>query len=105
VSLPGCESETRRFLPDQHQLTAHPRLIIILNLEIQNWNGEKIGNPTNLEQQQAANPIAPVAPAANGRGAPAAARGAAAKGGASRTAGKDMGPLYPIEGLSPYQNK
>ncbi len=89
-----------------YRLTLSLRLIIILNLEVQPWNGDKIGNPTNLEQVQAANPgPAPAASAAKGRSGPAAAKGAAAKGGASRTAGKDMGPLYPIEGLSPYQNK
>ena len=95
------------------------RLVIILKLEILPYNGEKIGNPANLEQSAAAKeaPMAVAQPAANGgsrggapsRGAPAAARGAAgaARGGRQpgRATGKDMGPLYPIEGLSPYQNK
>lgn len=73
---------------------------------MQNWNGEKIGNPVNLEQQQQSAAVAaPPAPAANGRGAAAPGRGGAAKPGASRNGAKDMGPLYPIEGLSPYQNK
>jgi replication factor A1 len=99
---------------------AHGRLVIILKLEILPYSGEKIGNPANLEQSAAAKeaPVAVPQPAANGgskggppsRGAPAGARGgaAAARGGRQpgrATTGKDMGPLYPIEGLSPYQNK
>ena len=88
------------------ELTDPSRLIIILHLEVLDWNGEKIGSPANLEQQlQAAPVVAPAAPAANGRGTVLPARGGAAKPGASRMGGKDMGPLYPIEGLSPYQNK
>lgn len=100
-------------------MTTYARLVIILKLEILPYNGEKIGNPANLEQSAAAKeaPVAIAQPAANGgsrggapsRGAPAAARGAAgaARGGRQpgRATGKDMGPLYPIEGLSPYQNK
>ncbi|KAK8858497.1 hypothetical protein IAR55_002724 [Kwoniella newhampshirensis] len=98
------------------------KLVIILNLEFVPWNGEKIGSPQNLEQQQGASnggaapaAVASAAPkqepgagTANGGGANrgqfGGRGGAAAKGG--RPSGKqDVGPLYPIEGLSPYQNK
>lgn len=80
------------------------RLIIILGLEVQPYNGDKIGNPTNLEQANtsaaAAAPAPNAAPAAN-RAQPARPAGGAAGG----RSGKDMGPIFPIEGLSPYQNK
>lgn len=104
MSLPSLTTaaQAREMVFRAHYVS---RLIIILNLEVQPWNGEKIGNPTNLEQAQAANPPpAAPAPAANARPAPAPP-GGVPKPGASKTAGKDMGPLYPIEGLSPYQNK
>lgn len=81
------------------------RLIIILGIEIQDYTGDKIGNPANLEQaatSAAAAAPAGAAPAAN-RAAPARAAGGA--GGAAGRSGKDMGPIFPIEGLSPYQNK
>jgi len=80
------------------------RLIIILGIEIQEWKGDKIGNPSNFEQaatSAAAAASGPAAPAAN-RPAPARAAGG---GGAAGRSGKDMGPIFPIEGLSPYQNK
>lgn len=86
-----------------------PRLIIILELEVQDWKGDKIGNPSNLEQ--AATSAAAAAPAggagAGAGAAPAANRGAPARatGAAGGRSGKDMGPIFPIEGLSPYQNK
>ncbi|ORY31367.1 hypothetical protein BCR39DRAFT_90121 [Naematelia encephala] len=82
------------------------KLVIILGLENQSWTGDKIGNPANLEQSAAANP--PAAAAAAPPPPAAAARAGAKAGPPGRTAskpGKDMGPLYPIEGLSPYQNK
>lgn len=82
------------------------RLIIVLGLEIQDWAGDKIGEPSNLDQAAAsAAAAAPVsaAPAAASRGAPARAGGGGP--GAGGRSGKDMGPIFPIEGLSPYQNK
>jgi replication factor A1 len=86
------------------------RLIIILGLEIVDWKGDKIGNPSNLEQSATSAAAAAPAPAAGAgagtgapsRPAPARATGGAGAGGRS---GKDMGPIFPIEGLSPYQNK
>jgi replication factor A1 len=76
----------------------------VLGLEIQDWDGDKIGEPTNLDQavSSAAAAAPAAAPAAASRGAPARAAGGAGAGGRS---GKDMGPIFPIEGLSPYQNK
>ena len=69
---------------------------------MQAWNGEKIGSPTNLEQAgSAAGGPAQTAAAPVKTGGPA--RAAPSKGAGRQ--GKDMGPLYPIEGLSPYQNK
>ncbi|GFZ45306.1 Single-stranded DNA-binding protein p68 subunit [Saitozyma sp. JCM 24511] len=85
------------------------KLIIILDLSVQPWNGEKIGDPKNVEQHSIAPPVAAAA-AAPAPAAPARTNGAAPArtGSNNRSAGpgKDgMGPLYPIEGLSPYQNK
>lgn len=90
-------------------LTDCSRLIIILDLSVQPWNGEKIGDPKNVEQHSIAPPVAAAA-AAPAPAAPARTNGAAPArtGSNNRSAGpgKDgMGPLYPIEGLSPYQNK
>ena len=76
------------------------RLIIVLGIELQDWTGDKIGNPTNLEQANLSAPAAAPAPVTNG-----ASKAAAPSKPAPRAGGKDMGPLYPIEGLSPYQNK
>lgn len=84
-----------------------PRLIIILGLELQDWAGEKIGSPDNLEQAQTSVAAAKPAPAAAAPG-PAAGAGAASRPAPARAparSGKDMGPIFPIEGLSPYQNK
>jgi replication factor A1 len=74
---------------------------------VQPYTGEKIGNPSNLEQAGASAAAAPNAPAGGAappanRTAPARAAGPTGAGGRS---GKDMGPIFPIEGLSPYQNK
>ncbi|WVQ65870.1 uncharacterized protein L199_004048 [Kwoniella botswanensis] len=94
------------------------KLVIILQLETVPWNGEKIGNPTNIEQQQqqgnqststSAAP-APV-PKQEVGGFQARQQSATGRGGAQARAGAggrgkaEVGPLYPIEGLSPYQNK
>ncbi|RSH89319.1 Replication factor A protein 1 [Saitozyma podzolica] len=86
------------------------KLIIILDLNVQPWNGEKIGDPKNVEQHSTAPPAAaaaaapaPAAPASRTTGAAPARTGSNNR---SAGPGKDgMGPLYPIEGLSPYQNK
>ncbi|WWC62468.1 uncharacterized protein I303_105064 [Kwoniella dejecticola CBS 10117] len=91
------------------------KLVIILNLEIVPWNGEKIGNPTNLEQQQnagaGASTSAPAqaVPKQEVGGFQARQQSTAGRGGPQAKPGmkgkQDVGPLYPIEGLSPYQNK
>ena len=85
---------------------ADVRLVILLSVEVVPYSGDKIGQPANIEtakesQQGAPAPVAaPAAPPA-AAAAPPARRAAPAKprGGAS------TGPLYPIESLSPYQNK
>lgn len=76
------------------------RLVIILGLEIQPWQGEKIGSPVSIDSAPAAAAPAPETKAAvSGNG-----RGTASN--TSRPAQKsNMGPIFPIEGLSPYQNK
>ncbi|KAL7413747.1 hypothetical protein BDY24DRAFT_414880 [Mrakia frigida] len=109
------------------------RLLIVLDVEGVAQGGEKIGEPKNIDhainpnnaQAQAPTTSAASAPAAAAAKPAPAARGgftggaAAARGGASSTSGArggrgggggsarggDHGPLYPIEGLSPYQNK
>jgi len=74
------------------------------------WKGDKIGNPSNLEQSTTSAAAAAPAPTtgagvgAGGASRPAPARAAGGAGAAGRS-GKDMGPIFPIEGLSPYQNK
>lgn len=93
-----------------HQLTKD-RLVIVLGLEVVPWDGEKIGNPANLEQATvSANAAAPAqAPSAaagrGGNGGQAPNRTGSAAGKPAGRNGKDMGPIFPIEGLSPYQNK
>lgn len=76
--------------------------------------GTKIGEPVSIEQAGGAAVAGvsarPAAAAANGRpkqeaGAGSRAGAGPARGGARAGGGKDMGPLFPIEGLSPYQNK
>jgi len=110
------------------------RLIIILGAEPVPWPSlEKIGTPTNANPNAGTKPggaatttnvSVPVAPAAPGpapagRGAMQAGRGGGTsvrvgrggaaggpRGGAGGAGGgAPPGPLYPIEGLSPYQNK
>jgi hypothetical protein len=98
------------------------RLVIILGLEPVGQE-DKIGDPKNVDTATAAEGAAP-APAAAAAAAkvkpepvqqqqqkpqPAAKTGgfaASSKAGGSKGGrGNDHGPLYPIEGLSPYQNK
>lgn len=93
------------------------RLVIILGLEPVG-QADKIGEPKNVDTASAPAAEAP-APApkavvkpepAQQRPPPAAAKtgGFAASnkaGGSKGGRGNDHGPLYPIEGLSPYQNK
>lgn len=101
------------------------RILILLGLDIfAPATAERLGNPVNLEQQQAAGAagasapapgaapmavkkeasVAPSAPPANSRAnvpsKPANTRMARPGAGPSSQA-----PVYPIEGLSPYQNK
>ncbi|GMK57399.1 hypothetical protein CspeluHIS016_0402330 [Cutaneotrichosporon spelunceum] len=86
------------------------KLIIILGLEVQPWQGDKIGSPVSIESAgppaQTSAAAAPPAPAAANRGGASNSRpqpaGGARRGGAGKA---DMGPIFPIEGLSPYQNK
>ncbi|WVQ80670.1 hypothetical protein IAT38_002775 [Cryptococcus sp. DSM 104549] len=88
------------------------KLLIILGVEIVPWNGEKIGTPVSLEPKSegttesapggASAASAPRPAAAPSRPAPAARSAAPARNAKPRG---DVGPLYPIEGLSPYQNK
>ena len=85
------------------------RLIIVLQLEIVPWSGDKIGNPTNMEQATTAG-VGTSAPQTNGQpaGKPNGAAAQVAKAGnvvRNGSRGSDMGPIFPIEGLSPYQNK
>lgn len=103
------------------------RLIIALDIEALDVLEDKVGTPSNLDNREpgAAVPSAPAAPAAapapaaarpaapasrggfqSGRGASTVASGGRGGGSAgSRGAAAAGGPLYPIEGLSPYQNK
>lgn len=103
-------------LPSSLKCISDCRLVIILKLEVQPYVGDKIGSPANLEQAAGASKEIPAqsapAPTSAGpaRGGAQAARGAAGASRGGRQPGrtgsaKDMGPLYPIEGLSPYQNK
>lgn len=93
------------------------RLLIILALEVVPWTDEKIGNPVSVDQAKtgasaSAQPAgANSAPHQSATTAPASARGQAparnapsARSGNTKPKG-DLGPLYPIEGLSPYQNR
>ena len=80
----------------------------MLKIEVIPYTGDKIGNPANLEQAIAADKTpAPAAAPVNAPPPPAGASRGGAGGGrggkpANRsTTGKDMGALYPIEGLSP----
>ncbi|TXT13513.1 hypothetical protein VHUM_00880 [Vanrija humicola] len=89
------------------------KLIIILGLEIVPWQGDKIGNPASLDSAPAAAAAPAPAPAAAARApAPAPSRGTASNArpaangrGGGGGGNRDMGPIFPIEGLSPYQNK
>ncbi|KAJ9122401.1 hypothetical protein QFC22_001824 [Naganishia vaughanmartiniae] len=104
------------------------RLLIILGATASPGPAERIGTPVNVDDRAAAtetndakpNPVpqqqqqqpqqaAPQIQSAR-TVAPAAARGGAAagrggRGGGRAGGGAPSGPLYPIEGLSPYQNK
>ncbi|KAK1925386.1 hypothetical protein DB88DRAFT_450919 [Papiliotrema laurentii] len=97
------------------------KLVIILKIEVVARLEEKVGNPQNMEQHATTERAAGAqgvsggqnGGAAPGGGSRAPAANAAPTGGARGGArppnksltGKDMGALYPIEGLSPYQNK
>ena len=96
------------------------RLVIILGLDVVGQE-EKIGDPKNVDTATAAEGGAAPAPAVKVKPAPvqqqqqqqkpqpAAKTGgfaASSKAGGSKSGrSNDHGPLYPIEGLSPYQNK
>lgn len=90
------------------------RLVIILGLEPLGIE-EKIGDPKNVDTATegaggASSSAAPKPVAVKAEPAPAPAPkkttgGFANKPGGSKGGRSDHGPLYPIEGLSPYQNK
>ncbi|WVF69368.1 hypothetical protein IAT40_004144 [Kwoniella sp. CBS 6097] len=92
------------------------KLVIVLQLEVVPWNGEKIGNPSNLEHanlsaggSNGASVAAPAPVKQEVGGFAARAQSSGGRGGAAARPGgrgkQEVGPLYPIEGLSPYQNK
>ncbi|KAL7423241.1 Replication factor A protein 1 [Cryptotrichosporon argae] len=83
------------------------KLIIILQLDFVPWTGEKIGNPVNVETATSVPAPAPAAPASV-TARPAASNAARPNRAPARSGSgfkSDMGPIFPIEGLSPYQNK
>lgn len=105
-----------------HNITSTGRLLIVLGATAAPGPADRIGQPTNVDdrtaenadnkpnavaqqQHQTAPQAAPQIQSARKVSAPAA-RGAsnAARGGRGGGA-QPSGPLYPIEGLSPYQNK
>lgn len=85
------------------------KLVVCLSVEILGNPQEKIGNPSTVEQSAAPAAAAGDAEASNtlkenkGRQNDAYKAGPAKKAGGKPPAGS--APIYPIEGLSPYQNK
>ncbi|ODO10082.1 hypothetical protein I350_02308 [Cryptococcus amylolentus CBS 6273] len=87
---------------------ANRKLLIILDMEVVPGGGdEKIGSPVSIEgpsksapAAQAAAPPPPAASRAANNSRPAAGRSVYGKG-----SKPEASALYPIEGLSPYQNK
>ncbi|EJU02510.1 hypothetical protein DACRYDRAFT_78925 [Dacryopinax primogenitus] len=83
------------------------RLIILLDLSILGNAGQKIGNPTSYDvakaesHAQAISAPAPAAPPITVQKSHQPAPG----GTRSASMPKNGGPIFPIEGLSPYQNK
>ena len=91
------------------------RIIIMLGVFPISSGTAKIGDPKSMEEA-ASNPApvaqasapAAAAPQVMGRGGPAtrgARGGSSARGGRQQQSGPSNAPIYPIEGLSPYQNK
>lgn len=86
-------------------------MVIILTVNIvsqEDADTGKVGNPVSIDLAAAAAVAAPEEPVAPAP-APVVRRAPAAKamgggGGANNNKGPG-GPIYPIEGLSPYQNK
>lgn len=97
-------------------LMGDTRLLIILALEVVPWTDEKIGNPVSVDQAKSgasasAQPAGAHSAPLQSATAPAPARAqvpgrnaSSARPGNTKPKG-DLGPLYPIEGLSPYQNR
>ncbi|GAA6016502.1 hypothetical protein JCM10207_002819 [Rhodosporidiobolus poonsookiae] len=99
------------------------RIVIILAVETLSHEADKIGSPVSVDnapesQAAAASADAPMqdvkpnvaapAPAPAGRGGSNASKTAAAKrgpAGGGNARGLSGSPIFPIEGLSPYQNK
>lgn len=82
---------------------ADVRLVILLSVDVVPYSGDKIGQPANIETANQAQQAAPAPVAAAPAPAPAAPARRAAP--AKPRGGASTGPLYPIESLSPYQNK
>ncbi|WVO12544.1 hypothetical protein L204_100144 [Cryptococcus depauperatus] len=91
------------------------KLLIILGLEIVPWTDEKIGNPVSIESAKSngtasvGNNSGSAKPAVASNVAPpqglSTSRGGHPNRGGDQKPKNDLGPLYPIEGLSPYQNR
>ena len=100
------------------------RIVIMLGVTLIENPRIKLGQPKSVEEDQgggaastsaarpAANAPARAAAAqpanaysASARGGSSAARGGKAGGVQGRSGGSSSAPIYPIEGLSPYQNK
>ncbi|OWZ44584.1 replication factor A1 [Cryptococcus neoformans c8] len=93
------------------------KLLIILALEVVPWTDEKIGNPVSVDQAKggasasaqpggahSASLQSTTTAPAPGRAQVPARNAPSARPGNTKHKG-DLGPLYPIEGLSPYQNR
>ncbi|KAK4705716.1 replication factor A1, partial [Phenoliferia sp. Uapishka_3] len=102
-------------------IVGNRRIVIALTVEVLHNPGSRIGTPATIDNAAvpAAAPAAdvqmqdvkPAVPAARGGGGGSNASAAAKKGGAAQNKSKGgnqsgmSAPIYPIEGLSPYQNK
>lgn len=85
------------------------RIVICLDVDPQGIADDKIGTPGPVEPTggAAAAAAAPAAASASAAGKPAASKAAPAKRNNASRGGPSgaQAPIYPIEGLSPYQNK
>ena len=108
--------QTRKYVQSQMRARAQTltndgllRLVICLRVDVLAQTTDKIGLPTGLETSGAAAPVAAPAPRAAPAPVPARAGASSSRGGKagapSSRSGGAAPPIYPIEGLSPYQNK